>query len=512
MSRPSRDVGRRDTETDPPRGSPALPPRLAAALVFFASGAVLVLEVVGLRLLAPYVGITLQTSSAVIGVALAAIALGAWTGGRMADEVDPRRMLPLALVLAGMTTTLTLPLVRSAGPALKGDDPVLVTELALLAVFAPSALLSAVPPMVVKLQLRDLGRTGTVVGRLSGIGSLGAIIATFVTGFVLVAALPTSVIVVGLGLITLLIGMGMGLARGWPRRPPAALVLVGVAGAALAALSPSPCEVETAYHCARVVQDPARPGGRQLLLDTLRHSYVDLDDATHLEFRYVQVIGSVADVMRPSGDPLSALHLGGGGLTLPRYIAATRPGSESRVLEVDGGVIDLDRARLALRTGPGLEVQVGDARVGLAVEPAGRRDLVVGDAFGGLAVPWHLTTLEVAAEVRRVLRPDGIYAVNLIDYPPNRFARAEVRTIAAVFPHVAVVADPSTLAGEGGGNLVVLASAAPLPVDALRGRLGERGTAMSIAEGAEAMRFAGEAAVLADDHAPVDQLLTQPPR
>src|SRR5437660_5196183 len=219
-------------EGPPPQPRPrAYPPRLAAALVFFASGAVLVLEIVSLRLVAPYVGITLQTNTAVIGVALAAIALGAWTGGRLADQRDPRRLVPATLVLAGVLTMLTLPLVRVLGPVMQSSDPLTATALAFAGVFAPSACLAAVTPMVVKLQLRDLGRTGSVVGRLSGIGTLGAILATFVTGFVLVAALPSSVIVVGLGLLTLVIGLALGLGPGSAWRPPLALVLVGVLGA-----------------------------------------------------------------------------------------------------------------------------------------------------------------------------------------------------------------------------------------------------------------------------------------
>ena len=485
-------------------------PRLAAALVFLSSGGVLVLEVVSLRLVAPYVGITLQTNSAVIGVALAAIAAGAWAGGRLADDVSPRRLVPATLALAGVLTMLTLPLVRVVGPAMQSSDPLTATALAFIGVFAPSAFLAAVTPMVVKLQLRDLGRTGSVVGRLSGIGTLGAILATFVTGFVLVAALPSGAIVIGLGLLTLVVGLALGLAPGSAWRPPLALVLLGVLGAGLTWAVPSPCQAETAYHCARVVPDPGRPSGRYLVLDTLLHSYEDLSDPTYLAFPYVQAIASVADVMRPAGQPVRALHIGGGGLTLPRYLAATRPGSQNRVLEIDGGIIALDRARLGLRDQPGLTVHVGDARVDLAGEPGGDRDLVVGDAFGGVAVPWHLTTREVVGELRRILRPEGIYAVNVIDFPPNRFARAEVATIASVFPDVALVADPRALAGAGGGNFVIVASASPLPAAALRARLAQRGGGLAVADGDAVARFAGGAMVLRDDYAPVDQLLTRP--
>ncbi|HYN92972.1 MAG TPA: fused MFS/spermidine synthase, partial [Pilimelia sp.] len=199
----------------------ALPNGLAAALVFLASGAVLVLEIVALRLVAPYVGVTLQTSSSVIGVALGAIAYGAWVGGWLADRRDPRPLIPAALVLAGIAVGLTLPVVRYAGEALRGSAAGGILLLTALAVFLPSGLLAAVTPLVVKLQLADLRRTGQVVGRLSSIGTLGAVTATLATGFVLVAALPSSVIMLALAVV--IGGTGLGLAVYLARRAPGAV-------------------------------------------------------------------------------------------------------------------------------------------------------------------------------------------------------------------------------------------------------------------------------------------------
>src|SRR4051794_38041733 len=257
-----------------------LPGWVAAAVTFLCSGAVLVLEIVGLRLIAPYVGVTLQTSTAVIGFALLAIAVGAWSGGAAADRSDPRRMIAPLMVGGGALVVVVLPLVRFTGALLTGPDAGSVLLLAFLAVGVPAALLSAVPPMVVKLQLASLDRTGSVVGRLSGIGTLGAIAATFVTGFVLVAFLPSSVILVGTGVVTLLAGLAVAVlfrrSAGRAARVPPALLALAVGGLGLAALAPSPCQEETAYHCARVVTDPARASGRVLMLDSLRHSYVDL--------------------------------------------------------------------------------------------------------------------------------------------------------------------------------------------------------------------------------------------
>jgi spermidine synthase len=216
----------------------------------------------------------------------------------------------------------------------------------------------------------------------------------------------------------------------------------------------------------------------------------------------------VSDVLGDGGAPLSALHVGGGGLTLPRYLAEVRPGTDSLVLEVDPGVVAIDREQLELETSDRLRVRVADGRVGLADERAGDRDLVVGDAFGGLSVPWQLTTREAIELIDRALADDGIYAVNLIDHPPLDFVRAELATLRWVFPHVALLARIPVLTGEDGGNVVAVASRSPIPAERIAARLTDRGLVWQVAQGEELDRFVGDAPVLTDDYAPVDQLLT----
>jgi spermidine synthase len=257
-----------------------------------------------------------------------------------------------------------------------------------------------------------------------------------------------------------------------------------------------------------VEADPERRSGRVLYLDTARHSYVDLEDPEHLEFEYVRAIAAVSDLPGEPGESLSALHIGGGGLTLPRYLAEVRPGTDSLVLEVDPGVLAIDREQLELTTSDRLRVRVTDGRVGLTDEPPGERDLVVGDAFGGLTVPWQLTTREAVELIDGALTDDGVYAVNLIDHPPLGFVRAELATLRAVFPYVALLARIPVLAGEDGGNLVAVASRSPIPADELAANLTARELVWQVAQGARLDRFVGDAPVLTDDFAPVDQLLT----
>lgn len=489
-----------------------MPTLVASALVFFTSAAVLVLEILAGRLLAPYVGVTLETFTGIIGVVLAGIAAGTWYGGRLADRVDPRRLLGPMLVIGGALAIASLPLIRVFGTVPLGRGPVAIVTLSLVGFFLPAAVLAAVTPTVIKLQLDSLDETGTVVGQLSALGTAGALFGTFVTGFLLVAALPTPPIIYGVGAVLVLAGLAV-----WARLPRdahgrslvGAAVVLALATGLLGAAVPSPCQHETAYFCANVERDDDRPSGRLLRLDTLRHSYVDLDDPTHLEFTYAQALSDVTAAMAPPGEALDVLHIGGGGFTLPQYLAATRPGTYSKVLELDPALVALAEEQLGLVLGDHLEVRTGDARIHLAEEPDDRYDLVIGDAFGGQAVPWHLTTRELLEEVERVLRPGGIYAINLIDYGNLGFARAEAATLRTVFDHVAVIAPPERIAKQEGGNFVMVGADRPLPVAAIQSRAAARDdddVVVADPDGLDA--FIDGAQVLTDDFAPVDQLLT----
>ena len=486
-----------------------MPAPLAAYLVLLTSAAVLVLEILVSRLVAPYVGLTLETYTAAIGAALAAIAAGSALGGRLADTHDPRRWLGVATAVGGALVLAARPTVFAVGAGFRGTGPTGTLVLVGLAVAPAALVLSLVPPGVVKLRLRTLAETGQTVGRLSAVGTLGALAGTFLTGFVLLSALPTSQLLLVTG--ALLVVSGIAVAVVLPRAQLPTAPLAGVVALSLLTggwllAADGTCQYETRYYCATIMVDEQRGSGRTLVLDGVRHSYVDLEDPVHLEFRYTQ---RIADVLaeRPAG-ALDVLHLGLGGGSLPRHLAAVRPGSRSTVLEVDPQLPGIGRDHLGFSTVPDVEIVIADARTAIAELPDASYDVVVGDAFGSLAVPWHLTTTEMVEQVRRVLAPGGVYALNVIDAPPLSFARAETATLLASFPEVAVLAPPELLAGEERGNLVLVASDRPFDLEALAERAAARGEPGSVVDRGRAERFAGDAQVLTDDDAPVDQLLS----
>ena len=485
---------------------------VAAALTFLATGCVLVLEIAAGRLLAPYVGVSLATYTGIIGAILAGIAVGAWLGGRAADAVGPLPLLGPSFVLGGLAAIAAVPIVGALGSAGLGDGFPAIVTLATVGFVAPAAILSAVGPMLVRATLTDLSTSGSIVGRLSAVGTAGAITGTLLTGFVLLGLVPTRVLIVAIGALLVTIGLGLAVALrrgGGPRTGVLALTALGMGGLALGA--PSPCDTESAYYCIAVKVDPGDADGRILVLDRLFHARVNLADPTDIQFAYVR---RFADAAGPYLDgverPIDVLHVGGGGFTFPRYLDATRPGARQTVLELDPRVLAVAGTHLGFQPSESIDVVVGDARRSIERIPDDSVDLVVGDAFGGLAVPWHLTTTEFLREVTRVLRPSGMYVMNLIDYPPLGFVRAEAATAGRLFRHLAVISGRDTLAGDAGGNVVLVASSEPLDVAAVTSRIetwGESAETGILADPADVAAFIGDAQVLTDDFAPVDQLL-----
>jgi spermidine synthase len=218
---------------------------------------------------------------------------------------------------------------------------------------------------------------------------------------------------------------------------------------------------------AKLMPDVDRERAWLLTVDGAPQSYVDLDEPTHLEFEYARRLGHVLDTVAEPGLPLDVLHLGGGALTLPRYLAATRPGSRQDVVEADRALLDLVVEQLPLPAGAGVALHAGDARTWLADAPDDSADVLVADVFGGSRVPAHLTSLAYAREAERVLREDGVYLANLADAAPFAFLRSQLATFAELFEELVLIAEPAVLRGRRFGNAVLVAAHRPVDIAAL---------------------------------------------
>jgi predicted membrane-bound spermidine synthase len=492
---------------DRPPGSIELPTLFA----FVGSGCLLVLELVAARLIAPLVGVSLYTWTSVIGVVLGGVSLGNYIGGRLADRWPIRSALALVYLAAAAASVAVLGVLHYAQSLeLPNSAPALLQVLWLTAILflLPSTILGAPTPILTRLSLASVDRTGRVVGRIQAAAACGSIFGTFLTGFLLISWFGTRLIVAGVAGLLLLLAVAA--------RPPwlsrhayevgALAVLIGVAGWA----SHSGCLRESSYYCIRVEpQNAAQVGNskhvvqtpvRALFLDRLVHSVVDTSDPTRLvyygyERKYAQVIKK----LEPAGSTVDSYFIGGGGYTFPRWMEANYVG-EVTVAEIDPSVTSVARKYLALDKSSRLRILSGDARLELREMPASRKfDAVFGDAFDDFEVPYHLTTREFDRLVASHLRPNGLYLLNVIDSVHYDFLRSVVRTLREVFPYVGVIAPAGEFPPPSNVRSTFVIVAAP---KAPRQHLGT-----VLPQVLQRFVADGHSVVLTDDYAPVDQLL-----
>jgi hypothetical protein len=245
-------------------------------------------------------------------------------------------------------------------------------------------------------------------------------------------------------------------------------------------------------------------GAYTLTVNGTPQSHVNLDDPSQLFFEYVQRMGHVIDRIGDPGEPITALHLGAGALTLPRYVEATRPGSRQQVIELESDLVDFVRAELPWSKQASIRIRHGDARDVLGRLPAGLRgtvDLIVVDVFSGAQTPAHVTSVEFYTEAVALLSARGILVANVADGPGLAFARGQAATLAAVLPEVAVLAETQILKGRRFGNLVMVGSRTELPFDWMPRLLAAGPHPSKIVAGAELREFIGGTSVVTDSTA-----------
>lgn len=249
---------------------------------------------------------------------------------------------------------------------------------------------------------------------------------------------------------------------------------------------------------AEIVPDPHRPYAAELYLDGSPQSHVDLAEPTYLAYEYVRHIADVLDVSFPAGAAVDVLHLGGGALTLPRYVAATRRGSRQRVVELDAALVTLVREALPLDPAHRLRVSTADARAVLDRARPRSHDVVIVDVYAATRMPARIACRECLAAASAALRPGGVVVFNLADSRPLAFARTMAATAADVFPHVGLAAEPGVWRGRRFGNLVLVGAHAEPPWNALRRRLAGGPFPARLVTGGDLARFAAGAPVVTE--------------
>lgn len=252
---------------------------------------------------------------------------------------------------------------------------------------------------------------------------------------------------------------------------------------------------------ARVETDPCHPGAFRVMAGDTAQSWVDPRDPLRLEFEYVQRVCEALDatvLARPAGERVRVVHLGGGGLTIPRYVAARRPGTAQIVCEPDADLVDAVHRLVPLPRQSGIKVRAVDGRAGLAAMPADYVDALVLDAFDGPRVPAPLATAAFFDEVAAHRRRGALLAANVTDRAPFAWSRRFVAGVRAVHRQVIVSAETAVWKGRRFGNLVVVASDAALPTTALSRHAARATFAYRVLAGREVADWVGGATPFQD--------------
>lgn len=491
-------------------------------ILFLVNACIMVIEIVAGRMVAPLLGVSLYTWTSVIGVVLAGISAGSWVGGRMADMAASRLLLGRVLFASSFSTlTILTTILMAYSFPLFGPLPLYVVTVIAFIFFLPAFMLGMVSPLVVRLALADLTRTGTLIGTLYAASTLGSIVGTFATGFALISLFGTRAILTGVALLLALLGLGViewGALDEREHRGATAVgggLLLFILLVVLVGQANSLCLRESRYFCINILEEPSNQGETVsvLLLDRLRHTTIDPQEPSRIDhgYGYKLIFARLLDEFYPPAEQttLNTLFIGGGGYNLPAYIEAHYTAGAIDVLEIDPAVTQISEEYLGLTHMGRIRTINDDARMALRQMPAtSRYDLILGDVFNDIAVPYHLTTVEFTAQLATHLREDGLYFANIVDGREGRFLRAYLTTLHEVFPNVYLIPTEATWRTNRRSTFFVVASRRPLPLHSLvtEGPNGERWQALPDNELA---RYLAEQPplLLRDDFAPTDNLL-----
>jgi spermidine synthase/MFS family permease len=426
----------------------------------------MVIELVAARILAPQIGVSLYTWTSIIGVILAGIALGNYLGGKVADKWALPSMPVTILFIGTLATMAILPISKATISLNWFSDLHLMLDSVFRVIaifFLPATILSMVSPIIIKLTLADLYKTGGVIGTIYAFSTIGAILGTFMTGFFFVLWFGTRMTVWLVIAVLTATGILAGFTWKAPQRWKMSIqniilliltVLIIISAVLLLTFRSSwqqDYTRETNYYTIQITKgsdyDPVADKERvlkSLLLDHLVHSFIVPEDPSYLGYTYLKSFAEIIKYRIGDNSTPSILYLGGGGYNLPRYIEAKYPGSTNEVVEIDPVVTQIAYQELGLPVNTKIKTYNQDARMffNSHADSKGKYDFIVGDVYNDLSVPYHLTTLEFYKIVKASLKPDGTFLMNVIDeYNWGRFLPAILYTLKQTFEHVYLTSD-----------------------------------------------------------------------
>lgn len=496
----------------------------ANLVVFIASFCTLVIELVAGRIMAPYVGVSLYTWTSIIGVVLAGISIGAYIGGLLADRFPSASTLGWLLFLSGIGAFSISPLTNYIGNAQFNTTLMLRIMILTTAIFfVPSCLLGMISPVVVKLTLDNLNRTGNIVGKIYAFSTLGSIIGTFATGFYLIQLMGTRRLLFSIGLI--LVASAVIFGGAFMRKKKNSLIVLLMLplillsymfGAKAVVESQAYVYKESDYFTIKIRKQLARDKGsvEALVLDHLVHSMNRLNDPLYLDYEYIKIYEEIVRWHAGnSGQPFRSLFIGGGGYTFPRFIETKYPQAGIDVVELDPVVTKLAHIYLGVPRNTKIKSYNEDARwFVMNCKEKGSYDFIFGDAFNDISVPYHLTTVEFTRMCADLLKPDGVLLTNIIDsFDKGLFMPAYIRTLEEVFGKGKVHVLTITPQFKGISTCVIAASRKDLNFDDFVRIIGEGGKKEIIAHVLSdklLQQYLQEhpSFVLTDDYVPVDNL------
>ena len=500
----------------------------ANIVVFIASFCTLVIELIAGRIMAPYIGVSLYTWTSIIGVVLAGISVGAYLGGLLADRYPTQATLGLLLILSGLGAIAISPLTDYMGGS-QWNTSLMIRILLITTIifFAPSCVLGMISPVVVKLTLNNLNKTGNIVGKIYAFSTLGSILGTFATGFFLISWMGTRHLLFAMGAILMVSGVVFG--GFFVRKKIFVAVVVaffipllwGFYGHAFKPVLDTDTYFfkESDYYTIKLKKKDESTKGltlEALILDHLVHSYTALDDPFHLEYEYIRLYEELVRWQTMERKSFRALFIGGGGYTFPRFLEAKYPEAEIDVVEIDPEVSRVARTYLGIPENTRIRTFNEDARwFAMNCKESGTYDFIFGDAFNDLSIPYHLTTKEFAVELKRLLKPDGLYVANVIDsFKKGLFIPAYIRTLEEAFgkKHVNLVTANTDLNDMGISTYVVVASAKNLEqedfIESMK-RLGDTDVIGLFFPQSLLQTYLKDQkpVILTDDYVPVDNLI-----